>query len=248
LSLKIRDPARPPVPAIATGSVTERNVDGSDPTPPQLFGGMPSVRRPEDLPQIAFAGQPNIAGWGGSSALNPAYSQSDNYIFLNARTSAGFASAPMESGAPLTVFSSAYQGRAPAWSPDGQTIAFESNRPFGGQTNGGANYAIYLFDLQSGAITQVTTPALRGQHAKFFPCGTNLIFCINHSGGTPKTMGIAWGRYLRAAGGGWEAMKRSAPNASPPNSLRRRELFWRSKTLGGVRELHAKSVWPPCWH
>jgi hypothetical protein len=127
-----------------------------------------------------------------TAGFNPVYNQDTNYIFLNTQTSAGYASAPMESGAPLTVYCRDYQARAPAWSPDGTTIAFESNRPFSGQTNGGDNYAIYLYNLQTGAISQVTNPSLGGQHAKFFRCGAKLILCINHTDATPSTMGIAW--------------------------------------------------------
>ncbi len=176
---------------IASLSVTNLNIDGADPISTPLFGGMPTVG-PNNLPQIAFAGQPKLAGWAGTDIANPVYSQNLNYIFLNAAANGGFASAPMESAAPLTNFSPDYEGRAPAWSPDGKTIAFESNRPFDGDTNGGDNYAIYLYNLASGSITQVTAPSLGGQHAKFFPCGTKLILCINHPDKTPPTMGIAW--------------------------------------------------------
>jgi dipeptidyl aminopeptidase/acylaminoacyl peptidase len=88
----------------------------------------------------------------------------------------------MEHGASLTTYDPAHQGRAPACSPDGRTIAFESNRS-------GKGYAIYLDDLATGAIVQATDPSLGGQHAKFFPCGTRL---IHHPGGSPATMGIAW--------------------------------------------------------
>ncbi len=167
--------------AIVTGLA---NIDGADPAGTPLFGGMPTVG-PNDLPQIAFAGQPAIAGWAGSKAPKPQYNQSANYIFLNSSADGVYASAPMESGASLTSFDPSHQGRAPAWSPDGKTIAFESNRS-------GQGYAIYLCDLASGTITQATDPSLNGQHAKFFPCGTKLILCIHHPDGDPKTMGIAW--------------------------------------------------------
>ena len=176
---------------IAAGAVKDLDIDGSDPISTPLFGGMPTVG-PNNLPQIAFAGQPRLASWAGLDIANPVYNQDLNYIFLNSAVNGGFASAPMESGAPLTNFSPNYQGRAPAWSPDGATIAFESNRPFAGQTNGGDSYAIYLCNLQSGTITQVTDPALGAQHAKFFPCGTKLILCIHHPDQTPATMGIVW--------------------------------------------------------
>ena len=92
-----------------------------------------------------------------------------------------FRSVPIETDASLTTYDPSYQGRAPAWAPNGQTIAFESNRSGG--------YAIYLCDLSSGTITQVTDPTLGGQHAKFFSCGTKLILCNHNPAGT---MGIAW--------------------------------------------------------
>jgi Tol biopolymer transport system component len=160
------------------------NIDGTDQAGTPLFGGMPTVG-PRDLPQIAFAGQPVLVGWGGATSPQPAYNQDKNYIFLNAVTNGVFTSIPMESAASVTTYEASHQGRAPAWSPDGTTIAFESNRF-------GSGYAIYLCDLATGAIVQATDPSLGGQHAKFFPGGTRLILCIRHPGGSPATMGIAW--------------------------------------------------------
>jgi WD40-like Beta Propeller Repeat len=160
------------------------NIDGTDQAGAPLFGGMPAVG-PKDLPQIAFAGQPAIVGWGGAASPQLAYNQDKNYIFLNAVTNGVFTSTPMESAASVTSYDPSHQGRAPAWSPDGKTIAFESNRR-------GSGYAIYLCDLASGTITAATHPSLGGQHAKFFSCGTRLILCIHHPGGSPATMGIAW--------------------------------------------------------
>jgi len=166
------------------GNPGDANIDGNDANQTLLFGGMPSTSA-QDLPYIAFAGQPAIAGWGGVSGTT--YNECYNYIFLNAKNGGVYSSTPMEPGAAqqLLSYDAAYQGRAPAWSPDGKTIAFESNRS-------GQGYAIYLFDIATSKVTQVTDPALGGQHAKFFPDGSKLILTIHHPGGTPKTMGIAW--------------------------------------------------------
>jgi hypothetical protein len=169
-----------------SGTITpgDSNIDGNDPNQAVLFGGMPSTSA-QDLPYIAFAGQPAIAGWAGTSGTT--YDENYNYIILNAQNAGTYSSTPMEPGAAqhLQSYDAAYQARAPAWSPDGKTIAFESNRSKKG-------YAIYLFDIASNKVTQVTDPALNGQHAKFFPDGSRLILTIHHPGGSPKTRGIAW--------------------------------------------------------
>lgn len=168
----------------AGGNLQYANIDGTDSAQAAIFGGMPAVA-PGDLPLIAFAGQPAIVGWGGSASKQPVYDQDKNYIFLNSFANDAFTSAPMEQDAPVGSYDAGYQGRAPDWSPDGNTIAFESNRSTLG-------LAIYLCDLKSGKIAQVTDPSLNGQHAKFFPDGKKLILCIHHPNGSPATMGIAW--------------------------------------------------------
>ena len=161
------------------GSLHTANVDGTDTSQVAMYGGMPAVA-PGDLPLIAYAGQPAVPSWTGA-----VYDQNTNYIFLNTLSDGVFTSAPMEPGASMARFDPNYEGRAPAWSPDGTTIAFESNRLGGG-------FAIYLYNLTSQTWKQVTDPGLNGQHAEFFADGTKLIVCINHQGGTPATMGIAW--------------------------------------------------------
>jgi hypothetical protein len=171
---------RPSNPIIDIGSGVKRsNIDGTDTAGTPLYGGMPAAR-PGLAELIAFAGQPEIENWGGTGTA--AYDQNFNYIFLNAVNERGiFTSQPIESDASVTNYDPTYQGRAPAWSPDGRTIAFESNRS-------GNAYSIYLCDIESGAITPVTDPKLGAQHAKFFPCGTKLIL-----GARPKgNWSIAW--------------------------------------------------------
>jgi WD40 repeat protein len=164
--------------SIMDGSVVAANIDGTDSAGVEMFGGMPGVSR-SDLPLIAYAGQPAIIGWAV-----PAYNENYNYIFLNSWTNGVYTSAPMEPDAPIGAYNPAYEGRAPDWSPDGSTIAFESNRSGGG-------YAIYLYNLATGNLVQVTNPSLNAQHARFFPDGSKLILCLDVSSGS-KAMGIAW--------------------------------------------------------
>jgi Tol biopolymer transport system component len=159
------------------GSVATANIDGNSGTVP-MYGGMPGVC-PKDLPSIAYAGQPVISG-----GWVPGYNQSFNYVFLNSLANGVYSSTPMQSKAPMTAFDPAYEGRAPDWSPDGSTIAFESNRS-------GHGYAIYLCNPSTGEVTQVTDPFLNAQHARFFPNGSKLILCVQLNSGSPA-MGIAW--------------------------------------------------------
>ena len=150
------------------------------------FGGMPAVMA-GGLPRIAYAGEPMITDWNGpNSGLQ--YNENNNYIFLNESTPNGFTTMPMESGTSVQAFDAAHEGRAPDVSPDGNLVVFESSRPPGGPQT----YAIYLFNLKTSTLTQVTDPSLNGQHAKFFPDGSRLIVTIHHPNNDPPTRGIAW--------------------------------------------------------
>ncbi|MEH2477425.1 hypothetical protein V1282_000782 [Nitrobacteraceae bacterium AZCC 2146] len=128
-----------------------------------IWAGMPSVNQASEL---VFAGQLPDGG---------TYDQDNNCIW---RTDAGGLNLrPLEanfSGLPNS------QGRAPWWSPDGQWVVFESNRPIpkNGQPNGGNPdnlYAIYLYraDQTGGPALRVTDPGFNMNHAKFFPAGFN---------------------------------------------------------------------------
>jgi TolB protein len=57
----------------------------------------------------------------------------------------------------------------PAWSPDGKRIAFGSDR-------GGGLFAIYLLDVESGAITAVTTGVKNATAPAWSPDGATLVF------------------------------------------------------------------------
>ncbi len=170
-----------------SGTITYQNLNGNDADGNVLFGGMPAVN-PNNSLLVAFAGQPNIAAWPPPNPPSKSgYNQSANYIFLNTQSGSTFSSSPLESAAPIDNYDRSYQGRAPAWSPDGRYVVFESNR------NGG--YAIFLFDTQNpnNAPVQLTEGSYGSQHAKFFPDGKKLILCAFQTPGSGKPpFGIAW--------------------------------------------------------
>ena len=148
------------------------NADGTDQNGTPLFGGMPAVN-PNDPLTIAFAGQPVLANWNPGQKVAK-YNQDRNYIFLNSFTNQVFSSSPLEKGASITNFDPKYQGRAPAWSPHGRYIVFESNRADSSKEL----YALYLFDTQGNGAPpqQLTCTGYNTQHAKFFHDGARLIF------------------------------------------------------------------------
>lgn len=155
------------------GIITGPNINGTDSSNQWLFGGMPAVN-PAEQGCIAFAGQPDIDNWvNGKSG----YLQEYNYIFINQGAGNGHnISSPMEPGAPVHGYDSAFQGRAPAWSPDGKYIVFESTRK-------DDSFALFLFNMEKQKVTQLTNTGIQAQHGKFFPCGKKIVFC-----GKPNNM------------------------------------------------------------
>jgi WD40-like Beta Propeller Repeat len=165
LAVMNSQPGTLPVPRTSmislTGVVEPPTLSGN------MWAGMPSVNQASEL---VFAGQRPGDG---------TYNQDNNCIW---RTDPGGVNLrPLEagysgSGSGLPNF----QGRAPWWSPDGQWVVFESNRPIpaNGQPNGGNpenQYAIYLCkaDKTGGPAMRVTEPKFNMNHAKFFPGGFN---------------------------------------------------------------------------
>ncbi len=171
------------------GVVQQANINGKDANGTAVFGGFASPS-PGDPTRIVFAGQPNLTGWGPASTPPPAtpadaYNQDFNYVFINRNVGGVFSSAPMESGASVSTYSPAFQGRAPQWSPNGRYVVFESDRAGG--------YALFLLDTQSTkAPVQLTDAAYQAQHAKFFPSGDRLIFTALQQPGKVGPRGIAW--------------------------------------------------------
>ena len=134
-----------------------------------VFGGMASVNQVNpDL--VAFAGQ-----W---IATAPHYDQDRNYIWVADASMTPPTVEPLDKRAPVGgPFDPLYQGRAPWWSPDGNWVAFESNRAT--RDNPAGNYAIFIQDAAGkNPAMQVTDPEWNGQHAKWYPDGVTLVAAL----------------------------------------------------------------------
>jgi hypothetical protein len=144
------------------GVVRHENVNGRDSNGAAVFAGQPGVR-PTDANSVVFAGQPDVPDWSEES---PGYDQEANYIFINSLSGP---CAPLERGAPIDQFDPAFQGRAPAWSPNGRYVVFESDRE--------GPYGLYLFDTRAGgSAIPITNYDFDLEHAKFYPDGRRIIF------------------------------------------------------------------------
>lgn len=129
----------------------------------QVLTGMPSVS--PDGKWIAFAGQSNIG---------EAYDQTKNSIWLLSDT-----------GALRTVEVVPRQGRTPAWSPDGQSLAFESNRGSPNQM-----YAVFTINRDGTGLRQITPFELDANHPVWSPDAARLVFSARPTKASSAT-GIA---------------------------------------------------------
>jgi TolB protein len=64
--------------------------------------------------------------------------------------------------------------RAPAWSPDGARIAFESNRS--------GNWSIYVLEVETGVVERVTHSDANDRYPAWSPDGGRLVFVSDRSG------------------------------------------------------------------
>jgi Tol biopolymer transport system component len=117
----------------------------------EVLTGMSSVA--PDGKSIAFAGQKNTG---------QVYMQQNNQIWL---VDMGGATRALEAQ-PL-------QGRTPAWSPDGERLAFESSR-----VSPDGLYAAFLINRDGSGLTQVTDHARNASHPVFSPDGSKLVFAF----------------------------------------------------------------------
>ncbi len=133
--------------------------------PKKVYTGMPSVS--PDGKWIAFAGQQN---------KGQRYEQTKNSIWLMS-----------DEGVPRLLESNGGQGRAPAWSPNGEQIVFESDRASGAHL-----YAVFLIKRDGTGITRLTDPALNADHPVWSPDGRHIAFSAHDTTqlGAGRSIGI----------------------------------------------------------
>jgi Tol biopolymer transport system component len=141
-------------------------VDGRDLTLKRIDLGSGAVTPLTDRSRI-LAGKPSVSPDGKSVAFagqvnhGQRYDQQKNIIWL----------LDVGSGAVHSLEATPKQGRAPAWSPNGNRIAFESNRdnPLG-------RYAVFIVNRDGTGLRQITDYAINATNPVWSPDARRMAF------------------------------------------------------------------------
>src|SRR6266403_536719 len=82
----------------------------------------------------------------------------------------------VQSSSPLPTEIAAANNEESSWSPDGKKMAFDSNRA------DGKNYNVYVLDLASASLNQLTTSAANDITPAWSPDGKTIAFTSDRTG------------------------------------------------------------------
>ena len=95
-------------------------------------------------------------------------------VFDTVRQQSGLRQVALGTGTHRTLTTSAAADRQPAFSPDGRTVVFSSNRS--------GNLDIWAMDVATGALSQLTDDAAQDWDPGFTPGGRHLLFSSDRGG------------------------------------------------------------------